>query len=77
MATLTNVTRAVKASDAEILGMAHRNTNLGTFLVQRWQIATWAKGDPTKGQWNTISGHLSMEAAEKAKARLDKKLSRG
>ncbi len=76
MATLTNITRVVEADQEAAAGRAYRSNNLGMFLVERWQIATWAKGDVTKGQWNLISSHVSMEEAQKAKAKLDKKLSR-
>lgn len=77
MVTFTKLTQIAVASDEQIISMARRHANVGAYMVQQWYMSTWARGDITKGAWHTMSCHLSQEAADKALARLNRKLAKG
>jgi hypothetical protein len=65
----TNQTRVTEARDSQSLARALRSGCVGQFMVERF-------GGRYAPCWHQVSSHASMEAAEKAKAKLDHKIAK-
>lgn len=71
----TNVTRVSQATKEQLIARARRNCNLGSFFVERFWQSQWSN-DPTRGYFNIVSSHVTLEAAEKALAKLNRKIAK-
>lgn len=68
----TSETRVRLTEANEAAARAHRTCNAGNWLVERYWKLDFAKG----GYFNIISSHVSEEEANKAKAKLDRKIAK-
>lgn len=66
-------TRIRLLSESEIRAHALRNNNLGSIVVERYHALKGTSG----GFYIIVSSHSKMSEAEKAKAKLDKKIAKG
>lgn len=76
MPTPTKQTRVREASDEQAISIARRGLSCGYFFVEQFSLFTWSTKERPTGQWNCCSSHMTLEAAEAAKAKLDRKLAR-
>ena len=72
----TKETRVHVATGEESIARACRSLSVGQFMVQRFWNVSWANGDVTRGYFNTVSSHHSLEAAEKALKKLNRKIAK-
>lgn len=72
--SFTAETRVRLVDSNETAARALRNLNIGAWILERrWLV----KGSYGEGFFVEISSHISQDVAEKAKARLDKKIAKG
>lgn len=72
--SFTAETRIRLVNSTETTARALRNLNIGAWVLERrWLV----KGSCGEGFFVEISSHISQAAAEKAKAKLDKKIAKG
>lgn len=64
------------ATESEIIARARRNGSAGAWLVERFWPSRYDK-TPGAGQWNSVSNHITEEAANKAMARAVRKSPKG
>ena len=72
--SFTSETRIRLVGANESSSRALRNNNIGGWLVERFWLVKGTRGE---GYFVEISSHITEAAAEKAKIKLDKKISKG